>query len=55
MAPKVSKGWKYDKTVDVYSFAILLWEICSLYSAFSAYSEDEMHKVFLQDKIAEPV
>jgi serine/threonine protein kinase len=30
MAPEVAKGWKYDSTVDVYSFGVLLWEIMSV-------------------------
>ena len=27
MAPEVAKGYKYNKSVDVYSFGILLWEL----------------------------
>jgi serine/threonine protein kinase len=30
MAPEVAKGWKYDNTVDVYSFGVLLWEMMSV-------------------------
>ena len=41
MAPEVAKGWAYDKTVDVYSFGILLWEICALERPFSQYTKEE--------------
>ena len=41
MAPEVAKGWAYDMTVDVYSFGILLWEICSLDRPFSQYTKEE--------------
>jgi serine/threonine protein kinase len=51
MAPEVAKGWKYDKTVDVYSFGILLWEIASLRPAFESYSkEEDMHRVWNGDE-----
>jgi len=34
MAPEVAKRWAYDARVDIYSFGILLWEMCSLERAF---------------------
>lgn len=30
MSPEVSKGQNYDQSCDVYSFAILLWQLCAL-------------------------
>lgn len=33
----VAKDESYDKSVDVYSFGILLWEICSLEKPFEGY------------------
>ena len=55
MAPEVAKGWAYDKTVDVYSFGILLWEICALERPFSQYTKEEHTNVNgrLTDGIAE--
>jgi serine/threonine protein kinase len=29
MAPEVAKGYKYNLSVDVYSYGILLWELLS--------------------------
>ena len=37
MAPEVARRLPYNHTVDVYSFAILLWQICSLEQPFSTY------------------
>lgn len=31
----------YDKSVDVYSFGILLWELCSLTKPFTQYPKDK--------------
>jgi len=41
MAPEVAKHWAYDQMVDMYSFGILLWEICSLEDAFADLSNDQ--------------
>lgn len=38
MAPEVAKEISYDLTVDVYSFGILLWELCSMDKPFHAFS-----------------
>lgn len=37
MAPEVAKNRPYDKSVDVYSFGLLLWEVCSLEKPFTGY------------------
>jgi len=37
MAPEVAKDQHYDKSVDVYSFGLLLWEICTLIKPFEGY------------------
>lgn len=48
MAPEVAKNQPYDKSVDVYSFGVLLWELCSLEKPFSAYcSKKHMTQVIL--------
>jgi serine/threonine protein kinase len=38
MAPEVAKTLPYNTTVDVYSFGILLWEVCSTEKPFFEYS-----------------
>jgi len=44
MAPEVALKLGYGKEVDVYSFGMLLWEICSLDKPFdSIQSVDEFH------------
>lgn len=35
MAPEVAKELPYNTSVDVYSFTILLWQICSLDTPFA--------------------
>jgi serine/threonine protein kinase len=39
MAPEVAKRERYNLSVDVFSFGILLWEICALQKPFDGYSE----------------
>eukprot|EP00538_Stauroneis_constricta_P002447 CAMPEP_0119572942 /NCGR_PEP_ID=MMETSP1352-20130426/44873_1 /TAXON_ID=265584 /ORGANISM="Stauroneis constricta, Strain CCMP1120" /LENGTH=481 /DNA_ID=CAMNT_0007622629 /DNA_START=183 /DNA_END=1628 /DNA_ORIENTATION=+ len=38
MAPEVAKSQCYNEKVDVYSFGIMLWEICALEKPFQGYS-----------------
>lgn len=38
MAPEVAKDECYDKSVDTYSFGILLWELCTTEKPFYGYS-----------------
>mmetsp|Transcript_26698 Transcript_26698/g.39480 ORF Transcript_26698/g.39480 Transcript_26698/m.39480 type:complete len:459 (-) Transcript_26698:111-1487(-) len=40
MAPEVALGRTYNETSDVYSFGILLWQICSLEVPFSNLTPD---------------
>lgn len=48
MAPEVAKEAPYDQSVDVYSFGILLWELCSSEKPFFGYSSSKhMHHVVL--------
>jgi serine/threonine protein kinase len=44
MAPEVCKAEPYDKEADVFSFAILLWEILSLKWAFNGFSRNEYYQ-----------
>lgn len=39
MAPEVALRKRYNLSVDVFSYAILLWEICALEKPFDGYSE----------------
>lgn len=48
MAPEVAQELPYEKSVDVYSFGILLWELCSAEKPFFGYSSNKhMNKVIL--------
>jgi len=38
MAPEIVKSLPYNHSVDVYSFGILLWEMCALQQPFKDYS-----------------
>jgi serine/threonine protein kinase len=38
MAPEVAMDRPYNRSVDVYSFGILLWEMCSLEKPFAGYN-----------------
>lgn len=40
MAPEVAKRERYNLSVDVYSFGILLWEICALEKPFEGFTEE---------------
>lgn len=41
MAPEVAKKERYNLSADVYSFGILLWEICALEKPFEGFTETE--------------
>ena len=46
MAPEMALRRPYDQSVDVYSFGVLLWELCSMEVAFEGYStQTHMHRV----------
>lgn len=53
MAPEVSLKQPYDEKADVYSFGILLWQICSLLMPFPRYSK-EMHRNLVVEKGERP-
>ena len=51
MAPEVAKMETYDSKCDVFSFAILLWEMLACRGAFYKYSStDFMERVALQNE-----
>jgi serine/threonine protein kinase len=41
MAPEVAREATYNQSVDVYSFGILLWELCSGEKPFYGYSSNK--------------
>ena len=41
MAPEVAREAHYNQSVDVYSFGILLWELCSAEKPFYGYSSNK--------------
>lgn len=48
MAPEVAKDMDYNESVDVYSFGILLWEMCAAEKPFYGYgSGKHMQQVVL--------
>ena len=48
MAPEVAKDMDYNESVDVYSFGILLWELCAAEKPFYGYgSGKHMQQVVL--------
>jgi len=48
MAPEVVLHQPYNLNVDVYSFAILLWEMCSLNSSFAGFSVERHNQVVVK-------
>merc|ERR1712176_1808 len=40
MAPEVAKRLRYNLSADVYSFGILLWEICTMRKSFEGYDHN---------------
>eukprot|EP00547_Thalassionema_nitzschioides_P016875 CAMPEP_0194242802 /NCGR_PEP_ID=MMETSP0158-20130606/8224_1 /TAXON_ID=33649 /ORGANISM="Thalassionema nitzschioides, Strain L26-B" /LENGTH=378 /DNA_ID=CAMNT_0038977963 /DNA_START=43 /DNA_END=1179 /DNA_ORIENTATION=+ len=42
MAPEVAKNYRYNFSADVYSYGIVLWEICSGRYAFSNLTKEEV-------------
>lgn len=47
---EVAKRKRYNLSVDVFSFAILLWEVCALEKPFKSFTEvQHMNLVVLKD------
>ena len=44
MAPEVAQGKPYNTSADVFSFAILLWEILALKAPFAGFSRKEYYQ-----------
>ncbi|CAJ1950269.1 unnamed protein product [Cylindrotheca closterium] len=54
MAPEVALGQPYNESCDVYSFAILLWEMLSLKRAFSAHTNKEIEESVVRPPFKRP-
>src|SRR3569832_2182130 len=51
MAPEIAEALPYDEKCDVFSFAILLWEILAMKSAFRTFSRrDYMERVVVHQE-----
>jgi len=51
MAPEVAMMKPYNELVDVYSFAIILWEICSLQKAYRGLNKLQIYKQVYQGNV----
>ncbi|CAM9613949.1 unnamed protein product [Discosporangium mesarthrocarpum] len=49
MAPEVCKGSKYNEKADVYSFSILLWEMCALAKPYARMGADEHYREVIEN------
>jgi serine/threonine protein kinase len=54
MAPEVAMGHPYNESCDVYSFAILLWEMLSLRRAFANYTNEELRDCVVRAPFKRP-
>ncbi|CAM9168478.1 unnamed protein product [Discosporangium mesarthrocarpum] len=48
MAPEVCKGIVYNEKADVYSFSIVLWEMCALTKPFAHMGADEHYREVIE-------
>lgn len=55
MAPEVCNGVPYNEKVDVYSFAIVLWEICALRKPFAGMSVADHYREVIVGGLRPPV
>lgn len=55
MAPEVSIGEPYNLSADIYSFAILFWELVALEKAFGKLSQEEHKKTVIHGNDRPPL
>ena len=48
MGPEVALGEPYNLSADIYSFAILFWELCALEKAYGKLSQEEHKRTVIQ-------
>jgi len=55
MAPEVALYWPYTHRSEVFSFALVLWEMCAHEKPFSSYTSEERFKKALQEGVVPPI
>ncbi|CAN0093707.1 unnamed protein product [Sphacelaria rigidula] len=55
MAPEVCRGLPYNEKVDVYSFSIVLWELCALQKPFVGMSVEDHYREVTMRGVRPPV
>ena len=55
MAPEVAKRWAYDGAVDIYSFGILLWQICALDTPYQGLTDDQFMQQVVSGDVRPPL
>lgn len=55
MSPEVCKGLPYNEKVDVYSFAIVLWELCTLRKPFAGMSVADHYREVVTGGLRPPL
>ncbi|XP_031566552.1 protein kinase C delta type-like [Actinia tenebrosa] len=54
IAPEILKNWKYDSSVDWWSFAVLLYEMLIGQSPFAGEDEEDLFDSICRDKVHYP-
>lgn len=55
MSPEVCNGLPYNEKVDVYSFAIVLWELCALQKPFAGMSVSDHYREVITGGLRPPL
>lgn len=55
MAPEACTGLSYNEKVDVYSFALVLWQICALRKPFAGMTEAQHYRDVVQGGVRPPL
>ncbi|CAN0396804.1 unnamed protein product [Pylaiella littoralis] len=55
MSPEVCKGLPYNEKVDVYSFAIVLWELCTLRKPFAGMNVADHYREVVIGRLRPPL
>lgn len=55
MAPEACTGLSYNEKVDVYSFALVLWQICALRKPFAGMTEADHYRDVVQGGARPPL
>jgi serine/threonine protein kinase len=55
MAPEVALSKPYNHKVDVYSFAIILWEMLTFETPFQGMTREEFHQKVVNDRERPPI